>query len=253
MSIDRKQFNSEEYLLPRDWIKNKREQGWEWNRILDKNDNFFYVQNEDNDWPLFTKEEWKELVNLQKEDEDQRLTIAFAGANLSDGLENNNVEVPAYTSYSDTAWSVYVDKLKENGFSIDTINQIREQTLKIARQMSVTNSVGAQARKGLVIGNVQSGKTANMEALMALCADNGWNMFIILSGTIENLRQQTSKRIYNDLCSGNYSKWKVWNNTKPSAIRLNDLPSNHAILFYRLFCFSCHSHFPHSSIHDITV
>ena len=168
MSIDRKQFNSEEYLLPRDWIKNKREQGWEWNRILDKNDNFFYVQNEDNDWPLFTKEEWKALVSIQKEDEDQRLTIAFAGANLSDGLENNNVEVPTYTSYSDTAWSVYVDKLKENGFSIDTINQIRDQTLKIARQMSVTNSVGAQARKGLVIGNVQSGKTANMEALMAL-------------------------------------------------------------------------------------
>lgn len=222
MSIDRKQFNSEEYLLPRDWIKNKREQGWEWNRILDKNDNFFYVQNEDNDWPLFTKEEWKALVSIQKEDEDQRLTIAFAGANLSDGLENNNVEVPTYTSYSDTAWSVYVDKLKENGFSIDTINQIRDQTLKIARQMSVTNSVGAQARKGLVIGNVQSGKTANMEALMALCADNGWNMFIILSGTIENLRQQTSKRIYNDLCSGNYSKWKVWNNTKLSMNNLDE-------------------------------
>ena len=45
--------------------------------------------------------------------------------------------------------------------------------------------------KGLVIGNVQSGKTANMAALMAMAADWGWNMFIVLSGTIENLRQQT--------------------------------------------------------------
>ena len=58
--------------------------------------------------------------------------------------------------------------------------------------------------KGLVIGNVQSGKTANMAALMAMAADWGWNMFIVLSGTIENLRQQTQNRLLNDLnCQGN--------------------------------------------------
>ena len=62
--------------------------------------------------------------------------------------------------------------------------------------------------KGLVIGNVQSGKTANMAALMAMAADWGWNMFIVLSGTIENLRQQTQNRLLNDLnCQGNLN----WN------------------------------------------
>ena len=51
----------------------------------------------------------------------------------------------------------------------------------------------------MVIGHVQSGKTANMEALMAMAADHGWNMFIVLSGTIESLRLQTLKRMQKDL------------------------------------------------------
>ena len=53
------------------------------------------------------------------------------------------------------------------------------------------------------MGNVQSGKTANMEGLMSMAADYGWNMFIILSGTIENLRQQTRNRFMRDLQNGN--------------------------------------------------
>lgn len=38
-----------------------------------------------------------------------------------------------------------------------------------------------------------------MAALMAMAADWGWNMFIVLSGTIENLRVQTQNRLFNDL------------------------------------------------------
>ena len=47
-----------------------------------------------------------------------------------------------------------------------------------------------------------------MAALMAMAADWGWNMFIVLSGTIENLRQQTQNRLLGDLnCQGNLT----WN------------------------------------------
>ena len=53
--------------------------------------------------------------------------------------------------------------------------------------------------KGAVIGNVQSGKTANMEALISMAADNGWNVFIILTGTISNLRYQTQNRILSEM------------------------------------------------------
>lgn len=37
--------------------------------------------------------------------------------------------------------------------------------------------------------------------LMAMAADNGFNFFLILSGTIDNLREQTRKRLINDLNS----------------------------------------------------
>lgn len=53
--------------------------------------------------------------------------------------------------------------------------------------------------KGLVFGSVQSGKTANMEALISMAADTYWNVFIVLSGTIENLRIQTRDRFKRDL------------------------------------------------------
>ena len=80
-------------------------------------------------------------------------------------------------------------------------------TIKILKRLS-NDTTEIRPVKGLVIGNVQSGKTANMAALMAMAADWGWNMFIVLSGTIENLRQQTQNRLLGDLnCLGNLN----WN------------------------------------------
>ncbi|MEJ1329509.1 hypothetical protein QY895_00075 [Latilactobacillus sakei] len=56
-----------------------------------------------------------------------------------------------------------------------------------------------RAVKGLVVGNVQSGKTANMAGLISMAADLGFNYFIIFSGIIDNLRKQTEDRMYDDL------------------------------------------------------
>lgn len=46
-----------------------------------------------------------------------------------------------------------------------------------------------------------------MAALMAMAADWGWNMFIILSGTIESLRRQTQKRLLSDLNTPGNVAW----------------------------------------------
>ena len=50
-------------------------------------------------------------------------------------------------------------------------------------------------RRGLVLGDVQSGKTANYTAICNKAADTGYRVIIILSGTLENLRQQTQERL----------------------------------------------------------
>lgn len=50
-------------------------------------------------------------------------------------------------------------------------------------------------RRGLVLGDVQSGKTANYTAICNKVADTGYNVIIILAGMMENLRQQTQERL----------------------------------------------------------
>jgi hypothetical protein len=50
-------------------------------------------------------------------------------------------------------------------------------------------------RRGLVLGDVQSGKTANYTAICNKAADTGYRVIIVLAGTIENLRQQTQGRL----------------------------------------------------------
>jgi hypothetical protein len=50
-------------------------------------------------------------------------------------------------------------------------------------------------RRGLVMGDVQSGKTSNYTALIAKAADAGYRLIILLTGTLETLRRQTQGRL----------------------------------------------------------
>lgn len=54
-------------------------------------------------------------------------------------------------------------------------------------------------KKGLVLGYVQSGKTANYTAVIAKAADAGYRTFVVLSGMHNNLRRQTQARVDRDL------------------------------------------------------
>ncbi|AGG05894.1 Z1 domain-containing protein [Dehalococcoides mccartyi] len=56
-------------------------------------------------------------------------------------------------------------------------------------------SDSAFQRRGLVLGDVQSGKTANYTAICNKAADTGYRVIIILAGMQENLRQQTQERL----------------------------------------------------------
>lgn len=50
-------------------------------------------------------------------------------------------------------------------------------------------------KKGLVVGQVQSGKTANYTGLICKAADAGYNFIIVLAGIHNNLRSQTQNRL----------------------------------------------------------
>lgn len=51
------------------------------------------------------------------------------------------------------------------------------------------------SRRGLVIGHVQSGKTANYTGLIARAADAGYKFIVVIAGIHNNLRKQTQERI----------------------------------------------------------
>src|SRR6185369_3684224 len=53
--------------------------------------------------------------------------------------------------------------------------------------------------RGLVVGYVQSGKTANYTAVAARAADAGYRLVIVLSGIHESLRAQTQHRLEKEL------------------------------------------------------
>lgn len=58
---------------------------------------------------------------------------------------------------------------------------------------------GRRLIRGLIIGDVQSGKTATYSGLICKAVDAGYKVVILLAGITENLRQQTQERIDNGI------------------------------------------------------
>lgn len=80
----------------------------------------------------------------------------------------------------------------------DAIDEIDAASTKVVAHFA-DPGIRRLKKKGLVIGYVQSGKTANYTAVIAKAADAGYRTFIILSGLHNNLRKQTQARILSDL------------------------------------------------------
>ena len=65
--------------------------------------------------------------------------------------------------------------------------------------LSNPRSESAEAKYGLVVGYVQSGKTANYSGLIARAADSGYKFIIVLTGGTSDLRNQTQKRLSKEI------------------------------------------------------
>lgn len=83
-------------------------------------------------------------------------------------------------------------RLSEEGKEIivDEAIKILKHCIKPGEDDTVTN---------IAIGYVQSGKTLSFTTLTALAADNGYRIVVYLTGTKNNLQDQTSKRLRKDL------------------------------------------------------
>ena len=221
-------FDSPAYDDCRAWIQKKNSKGFSWENIrmacksdIESLDKFLRIKEEDDDWPHMTIEEWICLVDEMKEYESRQQDIRFRGSEgaLFDTRQDNGLSVPKNER---SCWQQYKNHLN---WKEQSVTDLENATLGILRRLSIdTRETGSI--KGLVIGHVQSGKTANMEALMAMAADHGWNLFIVLSGTIENLRLQTLRRMQKDLNQDGNIIWhgiEHPSKTSPIGSRTRDL------------------------------
>lgn len=100
-------------------------------------------------------------------------------------------------------WKLYKRfLLKEENMDFSSLNQLDEVTLpKIMNKLgNPKDDLNKQrVRYGLVIGDVQSGKTSTYGGLICKAADAGMKVVILLAGQTETLRQQTQERMEEDI------------------------------------------------------
>lgn len=108
----------------------------------------------------------------------------------------------------DKLWNKFKASLQERGWDREGIGSIDAASTRVVSMLDPPN-LAKIATRGLVIGHVQSGKTANFTGVIAKAADVGYRCFIVLSGLNNALRNQTQARLDADLVSQNPENW-IW-------------------------------------------
>lgn len=96
-------------------------------------------------------------------------------------------------------WEHYSDHLSESGWPRVSVGQLDDATDEIIDRLDDPTKAKGSKKRGLVVGYVQSGKTANFTGLIAKAIDAGYKIIIVLAGTLNVLRNQTQRRIDKEL------------------------------------------------------
>ena len=129
-------------------------------------------------------------------------------------------------------WTHFAKYLEDiSGWPEISIDSLNKATTSVVERLSDPERPEIYGVRGLVVGYVQSGKTANFTAVTAKAADAGYRLIIILAGTLNVLRSQTQRRVDKELvgrelldASGNneYTEDRDW---PDKFISFGELPS----------------------------
>lgn len=97
------------------------------------------------------------------------------------------------------------------GWKTSALRSLDDTSDRILRQLSSPDVDGFDIR-GLVLGYVQSGKTASFTAVTAKAADAGYRLIIVLSGIDKGLRRQTNIRLKRELVG--------YSDNRPGAVKM---------------------------------
>ena len=119
---------------------------------------------------------------------------------LGNGVVNEATYHPWLASRKATMPTYYWDRYYrylelDQGWDTEVIDTLGDVSDEILDLCGNPEEPGYWKRKGLILGDIQSGKTSNYLALCNKAADAGYKIIILLTGTIESLRKQTQERV----------------------------------------------------------
>ncbi|KQW47605.1 hypothetical protein ASC77_14270 [Nocardioides sp. Root1257] len=107
---------------------------------------------------------------------------------FKDAVASGEIRLERWYSYKQF---LTVDK----GFAPKVLDALDQASSEVVDLLGDPNLDGAWKRRGLVIGDVQSGKTATYIGIVNKAADAGYKLVVLLTGATESLRQQTQYRV----------------------------------------------------------
>ncbi|MDB2399090.1 Z1 domain-containing protein [Planktomarina sp.] len=108
-------------------------------------------------------------------------------------------------------WERYKKLLLKKNLPRDVITTTDQVTDEILGRLGNPNLEEQWDRRGLVVGHVQSGKTANYTGVICKAADAGYRLIIVIAGIHNNLRNQTQERIDEGMIG--FDTGKQWGST----------------------------------------
>lgn len=118
----------------------------------------------------------------------------------SSSLSDDTNHVPWLDTERDSIEWDFWDRYKlflqhDSGLPEKAIRSIDDTTTDVLSRLEHAKRPGKWDRRGLVVGQVQSGKTANYTGLIAKALDSGYKLVVVLAGIHNSLRTQTQIRI----------------------------------------------------------
>lgn len=99
-----------------------------------------------------------------------------------------------------SSWANYSAYLRSRySFSKESLEALDDITNDVLDRMGDPKSTSVFRSQGLLMGDVQSGKTATYTAICHKAIDAGYRIIIVMTGMIESLRGQTQQRLNRDL------------------------------------------------------
>lgn len=173
-----------------------------------------WKRNNDHKWEYITKHLYyiEELQNIRDEDEEAYQYFAPLLISAAKGIDRMNINTRGISEKHEKWFfleslfkSYHWNKFKElhKDWDKDRFSTVERQSSEIVNHLSNPRKLDTPSekaiRKGLVYGDVQSGKTAHIAATIAMYASAGCEMIIVFSGITKALRNQTQDRLRKDL------------------------------------------------------